>query len=458
MVRRRTSKPLPQSSCLHGFDQVNSLDVRTICTNEICVARVLKWSGLCKKVRANKVLFTLVLVYFLQKHALQHTHTHTLFKILSRSLPYFTLVALLYFSFSLSLFLSLPPSLSLFLAPSLPPTLSPLPSLSHTLAGSEDAAKVTRTIRSAMVEEGWDEIGAKERVLLLQSCEGSYRGWDIGGVGTWMRAAYHETRRALRPHLPPPLRELLRLASVGASGVRPVLLATHIRLGDCAFERWKTSSDVCAQEGWETTLRLLMSTVVSPILAVAEDDQEAARTTASAKHSLFDSAFLGERRRRRRLDFAGSLSSTTNDAPVAFACGGGAVAAAAGKFNIAMTLVAQADDPNQISPAFTSEFKACASPLLSSLKDDRVRSAIAVFEALDALSNADILVMSTSSFSRLAAALAPAATVKLAPFPAAGYPDASVNVQGISGVVEACGSKSKRPVSFYLFYFRASYD
>ena len=77
MVRRRTSKPLPQSSCLHGFDQVNSLDVRTICTNETCVARVLKWSGLCKKVRANKVLFTLVLVYFLQKHALQHTHTHT---------------------------------------------------------------------------------------------------------------------------------------------------------------------------------------------------------------------------------------------------------------------------------------------------------------------------------------------------------------------------------------------
>jgi hypothetical protein len=69
----------------------------------------------------------------------------------------------------------------------------------------------------------------------------------------------------------------------------------------------------------------------------------------------------------------------------------------------------------------------------------------ALFEALDVLSSADILVLSTSSFSRLAAALAPAATVKLAPLPATGYPDAAVALRGVRGVVEVCGSASERP-------------
>ena len=333
--------------------------------------------------------------------------------------------------------------------------------------GADDARRLTRTLRSAMAEEGWNTIGAKQRVILLKSCEGSYRGWDIGGIGTWMRSAFHATRRVLRPTLPSSVSTLLRVPS---GTPPPFLVAVHIRLGDCTFGRWKTSATVCAPEGWEATLRLL--------LGANERSDEAAQHSANEE---LDNSYISAAQQRRLEVDSGMLP------PLPFTCGAAPPQFAPRRAEVAIALVAQAESAAALSPSFMADFGACTGVVLSSLADDRVESACvhyveppphaaftscasnacpaprsppcpppplfarsrntstALFEALDVLSSADIVVLSTSSFSRLAAALAPAATVKLVPFPPTGYPDAAVALRGVRGVVEVCGSVSERP-------------
>ena len=241
--------------------------------------------------------------------------------------------------------------------------------------GAEHAAMFTERLSAAIETEGWNVEGAKERALIIRSCEASYRGWDIGGVGDWMRAAFHATRQLTRPSLP--------LAALGPS---TFLIGVHVRLGDCAFARWKKSG-VCKSFPWQTAVNMVL---------------------------------------------AAPLATAAGAPPQVLRCGAGSGSAAR------VAIVAQATRAD-LDAAFLEQHAACTELVLSSVQDQAVASARAVFDALDALASSDIVVLSPSSFSRLAGALASPAAVKLAPFP----DDevwAKASWAGLNNVVEMCGS------------------
>jgi hypothetical protein len=239
--------------------------------------------------------------------------------------------------------------------------------------GARDASTLTAKLAEVIALEGWNAPDAKERVVLLKTCDGSYRGWDIGGVGVWMRRAFHATRRSTRPSLP-----LLNLPT------RAFVIGVHIRVGDCAFARWKKSG-VCKAFPWQRAVRLALATPLQ----------------------------------------VGALTEVLR-------CGAGS---APGGHPVRVALVAEAKR-DDLDPQFLAQ-NACTDLVLSSTADPAVASARAVFDALDTLATSDILVLSQSSFSRLAAALAPAASVKLAPFPKNEL-WAKTSWSGLDNVVEMC--------------------
>ena len=73
-------------------------------------------------------------------------------------------------------------------------------------------------------------------------------------------------------------------------------------------------------------------------------------------------------------------------------------------------------------------------------RDDAETSATAVFAALDTFANADVLLLgSQSAFAKVAAALAPSATVKIVPVPAPDRVQFALDWGGIESIIMACG-------------------
>ena len=239
--------------------------------------------------------------------------------------------------------------------------------------GAEPAAVLTEQLSAAMETEGWNVAGAKERALVIRSCEASYRGWDIGGVGDWMRAAFHATRQLTRPSLP--------LAPLAPS---TFLIGVHVRVGDCAFARWKKAG-VCKSFPWQTAVSMVLATPLATALGAP---------------------------------------------PQLLRCGAGSGSAAR------VAIIAQAKRADLDAP-FLEQHAACTELVLSSVQDPAVASARAVFDALDTLASSDIVVLSPSSFSRLAGALASPAAIKLAPF-SDNELWAKTSWAGLNNVVEMC--------------------
>jgi hypothetical protein len=250
--------------------------------------------------------------------------------------------------------------------------------------GKANADAFARKLEAVMQAEGWNAEGAKERAIIIRSCQASYRGWDIGGVGTWLRDVFHTFRLHSRKVLP--MRTL---------AANTYVIGVHVRIGDCKFERWKKQK-ACKTLAWKRTVNSLFHTPI----------HEGSPAAQNVKLQCEGDSASGEYLKSR------------------------------------LAIVAEAT-VGDIGSNFVKKYESCTDLVLSSPDDPAVKSARAVFDALDVLSISDVLVLSHSSFSRLAGALAAPSTIKLVPFEKNEL-WARTSWSGVHNVLEICASGEKR--------------